>query len=792
MQGSKDKRRENQVLFSEKQDTNDNHIVPKNPPISLEVLKKLPKADLHRHLDGSLRISTIIELAKEQHIELPTFNEKELKKLVSVDHSCESLVEYLRGFEITLRVLQKAYAITRAVYEVCEDAVKDGITYLEIRFSPLLHTDEGMSLAGVVEAACEGQAMAEYNLPIVCRLIISGMRQQPPRVVKQLAEIVWRYREKGVCAFDLAGPEYGFSSKYHKQAFDIIRSKGLFCTIHSGEAAGWESIQDSIQYCGAQRLGHGCRLIQNKSLLNVVVDKNIAVECCVTSNFHTKAVKSFEDHPIRSFFDAGVFVVPCCDNTTVSDCLLSTEYQIYQEIFKFSVEEIVRMIDYGFVSAFLGVTQKQRLRAEALHKSLKILHSHGYDISGIARNADYYDLVGVDIQSALTPTPYWGNYQNPPITKEIIRAIPKTDLHCNLEGSVSLELVWEELERAKIDCKKEHDLDIYSLQDLKNFIQKSHHLGEVFWLKAKRLVSSVLQNKDQLERGIDNVIDTAIADGVTYMELVVRPYSHAKTLLTPIEVVEIILNHVEKLNQTKPIRVGIVLYVSHGKDSPVKFMEVAQFTVKYKDKGVCGFGIYGDIDLPSDAYPYFMDSLDYLKEHHIRVAIFAGKTTGANIRPAIWMGGAARLSGCFTIHNEPNLMGFLATTSIPIETSLTAMFDQHTQEVRSFASPIRLLYDSALHITVCTFRGALFGTSRIDILSQIIQECHMSIAEILTFLGYGFRFNFSPFQIRRRMHRSFRKKAITYLEEKGFKYFAKKTYFSSTHMRNWVETVIPN
>lgn len=172
-------------------------------------------------------------------------------------------------------------------------------------------------------------------------------RQLSPKETKNLAEIAWRYRHRGVVGFDLAGPEDGFSSKQHQEAFAIVRRQCVNVTLHSGEAAGWESILDSIRYCGAQRLGHGVRLTESDDLLRYVVDQRIAVEACVTrffaalcrslsplvdltfscsvfcSNLQTKAVKSLEEHPIRRFFDEGVLIVPCTDNPTVSGVTLS-------------------------------------------------------------------------------------------------------------------------------------------------------------------------------------------------------------------------------------------------------------------------------------------------------------------------------------------------------------------------------------------------------------------------------------------------------------------------------------
>jgi len=157
--------------------------------LPIELIRRFPKAELHRHLDGSVRPETIIELAIEQGVELPTFDVEELKQLICVKEDCSSLVEYLRGFDIALSVMQQKYAITRIMYEVCEDASKDGVKYIEVRFSPILHTKQGLPLSSIMEAVIAGKVLAELNLGIVPRIIVSGMRQLPSTVTKQLAEV---------------------------------------------------------------------------------------------------------------------------------------------------------------------------------------------------------------------------------------------------------------------------------------------------------------------------------------------------------------------------------------------------------------------------------------------------------------------------------------------------------------------------------------------------------------------------------------------------------------------------
>jgi len=772
--------------------------IPQNNKLTLEILKKLPKAELHCHLDGSARISSIIELAKEQGVELPTFDEEELRKIVCVDHTCQSLEQYLRGFEITLRVLQKPYALTRVMYEVCEDAHKDGVRYLEVRFSPILHTKEGLSLSTIMEAVIQGQHMAEYNLNIIVRVIVCGMRQLPPEVTKDLAEIAWRYRHKGVAGFDLAGPEEGFSSKIHEGAFDIVRRKLVNCTLHSGEASGPESIQDSIRYCGAHRIGHGTSLIKSPTLMNFVRDRRIALECCVTSNLHTKSVPSIEAHPIRKFFNAGVIVVPCCDNTTVSSVTLSGEYFLIQNTFDFGLEEMLRMIDYGFSAAFVSVSTKQRLRIEALKKALEVLEAHDYDTTGLL-TVRQFDDIGMDLtqlamHSGLTPkvkrvnnspgaTSLFHTVMEPPITIDVIKALPKTDLHCRFDGSVSLATVWKEIKQSKVDLQKHFGLKepVTTFQEFQKLIQPGHHSDHSRRL-AKSILKYFLQTEEQLVHALQDIMQNAAAENVRYMEIVIRPKTHTKKGLTTQKVLDIIINTKiqmeEQFKRTNtPIKAGIIVYVSTNVDDPIEFRKAAELVVEYQGKGVFGFGVFGEEDVSADAMKYFKSTFDYLKSYNINVVMFSGKHNEASIAAALHEGGACRISGAFSIHKYPRVMAYLALHKIPIELNLTEKLIKLTEEIQTFADPIRLLLDNSLPVTICSFRSSLERTSRSEYFFNVVETAKLSLSETLNLLGNGFLHNFQPYSERADDFARFRKFSTHYLKDLGFKNFYGKHYF---------------
>ena len=243
-----------------------------------EDIFKLPKTDLHLHLDGSLRVPTIIELAKEYKVDLPTFDEEELTKQLVVPVDCPSLVAYLEPFNTTLSVLQEKDALTRVAFELAEDCAKENVKLMEVRYSPILHQQKRMKLTEIVDAVLRGLKMAEKKYDIKTGVIICGMRHIEPAVSLRLAEVSVAYKYQGVCGFDLAGAEANHPAKDHKDAFYLILNNNVNCTIHAGEAFGPESIAQALHYCSAHRIGHGTHLKEDGDLLNYVNDHRIPLE----------------------------------------------------------------------------------------------------------------------------------------------------------------------------------------------------------------------------------------------------------------------------------------------------------------------------------------------------------------------------------------------------------------------------------------------------------------------------------------------------------------------------------
>jgi adenosine deaminase len=332
------------------------------PPttIPLEVIEKLPKTDLHVHLDGSLRLSTILELAEKQRVELPARDEDGLRKAMNLGQNCGSLVEYLKAFDVTLRVLQTADALGRAAYELAEDAARENVRYMEVRYSPMLHTRRGLKLTTVVEAVLEGLRAAQHKYDIESNVIICGIRNVSPESSLEMAELAVAYKNRGVVGYDLAGAEYDHPAKHHRAAFRLVRDNNINVTIHAGEAYGPESIHQAIHVCGAHRIGHGCRLREDGDLLHYVNDHRIALECCPSSNVQTGAIRDLASHPIKLYKNLGLRVTVNTDNRLVTDTTVSKELWLCHKVMGFSLVDLKQIVIAGFKSAFMPFHVKQQ------------------------------------------------------------------------------------------------------------------------------------------------------------------------------------------------------------------------------------------------------------------------------------------------------------------------------------------------------------------------------------------------------------------------------------------------
>ena len=332
--------------------------------IDIKDIEAIPKTDLHVHLDGSVRVATVLELAKKFKVELPTTDPKQLQKILVPDLRCNNLVEYLRIFKIILSVLQDEEALVRVAFELAEDAAKENVRYMEVRYSPALHTENGTQLTAVVNAVLDGLEQAERQYNIKTGIIVCGIREKDSGTSSSVAEIAVDYKNRGVIAFDLAGDEQNYPAKYHLKAFDRIKENNINTTLHAGEAAGPESIHHALHYCGAHRIGHGTRLKEDMDLLNYVKDHRIPLEVCLTSNIQIKAIPSFEEHPFKYYYDKGLRVTINTDNRTLADTSVTNELYLAARHFHLNADDIKKIILSGFKSAFMPLEQKTNMLAE--------------------------------------------------------------------------------------------------------------------------------------------------------------------------------------------------------------------------------------------------------------------------------------------------------------------------------------------------------------------------------------------------------------------------------------------
>lgn len=330
-------------------------------------IRALPKADLHIHLDGSLRPSTLIDLAAEYGVRLPTTDPDALADYMYV-REARDLVDYLARFDTTLSVLQTADALERVAYELAEDAAAENVRYMEVRYSPVLNIKQGLSLEGALEASLRGLRRAGEDFGIRTAVIVCALRHMKPETSLQLAELAVDFRKSGVVAFDLAGPERDHPPKRHAEAFRHAGAANLALTVHAGEAFGPASIHQAIHLCHANRIGHGTRLFEDAELMAYVNDFRIPLEICLTSNVQTRATMSFASHPLRLYYDEGLLVTLNTDNRMMSGTTMSEEFAHAADDLAFTSDELCRIALMGFEAAFLPraekVTLLDRTRAE--------------------------------------------------------------------------------------------------------------------------------------------------------------------------------------------------------------------------------------------------------------------------------------------------------------------------------------------------------------------------------------------------------------------------------------------
>jgi adenosine deaminase len=332
------------------------------PALTSELIRRIPKAELHCHLDGSVRPATLLELARDQHKTMPRDDADALRAFMKVDDA-RDLEEYLERFAITLSVMQQDEAMERIAYELAEDCAREGVRYLETRYAPILNVREGLNLERAIAAPLRGLARAERDFGITSRVIVCAIRNMPPTASLEAAWVAVDFMNDGVVGFDLAGGERGNPAALHARAFDHCAEHGLACTCHAGEGDGASSIAAAMHVCHAHRIGHGTRLIEDPALMAEAKAAGVAIECCLTSNVQTRATAGYDTHPLRQYFDAGLQVSINTDNRLMSGTDLVTEYGLAAKHLDFTFEELMRLARQGFTNAFLPPAERDALVA---------------------------------------------------------------------------------------------------------------------------------------------------------------------------------------------------------------------------------------------------------------------------------------------------------------------------------------------------------------------------------------------------------------------------------------------
>ncbi|HUG30943.1 MAG TPA: adenosine deaminase [Candidatus Limnocylindria bacterium] len=349
--------------------------------VTIDTIRQAPKALLHDHLDGGLRPATVVDLASEYgYAGLPSTDVDELAAWIRRGADRKSLELYLETFEHTIGVLQDRDAIIRVAAECAEDLAADGVVYAEVRYAPELSTEKGLTLDEVVEANLEGfrlgtQLAAAAGKQIVMKVLVTAMRQAARSV--EVAECAVRWRDAGVVGFDIAGPEAGYRPTRHLEAFDKVRHENFHITIHAGEGFGLPSIWEALQFCGAERLGHGVRIVDDITVLDdgsvelgrlaaFVRDRRIPLEMCPTSNVHSGAAEFIETHPIDLLRRLRFRVTVNTDNRLMSNVSMSSEMKALDDAFGIGLGEMEWLTINAMKSAFAPFDERLRIINEVV------------------------------------------------------------------------------------------------------------------------------------------------------------------------------------------------------------------------------------------------------------------------------------------------------------------------------------------------------------------------------------------------------------------------------------------
>lgn len=326
-----------------------------------DYLRRMPKTDLHCHLDGSVSAQTLDRLARRQGLELPTHDLVQLEAMMRVPDGCRDLIQYLRCFDFVLPYLQAPSALEEAAYDLVETAAAEAVGYMEVRFAPHLHTQKGMSCEQAVFAVAKGLERGQEEFGILARIVLIAMRDRPVEDNMVLPRIAAKLRPLGVVGLDIAGDEGSHPPMEQREMLELAAKLEIPFTIHAGESGPVDHVADAIAL-GAKRLGHGIRLVDSPQLMALAVEKRIGVELCPTSSLQTGTAPAWDQYPARRFFEAGVRISVNTNNRTVSGTSSTQEYGILARELGFTRQELRQVVLNSLDTAFLTAPQRAKVR----------------------------------------------------------------------------------------------------------------------------------------------------------------------------------------------------------------------------------------------------------------------------------------------------------------------------------------------------------------------------------------------------------------------------------------------
>lgn len=334
-------------------------------------LKDCPKIDLHRHLDGSIRSKTIIDIAKEKRYNLPTYDLIKIKKYVQVDKNCKSLKDFLKTFEFFYPLLMFPDVMERVAYEASEDAAKDNVKYCEFRFAPILQSSVTYSMEDILKGVLRGMRRAHKDFDIINPVILCCFHGKSERSIDTI-KLAIKYKNRGVVGVDLSGDESYLHMFFHKDAFQLAYENKIPITIHAGECGSFMNISVALENLHAIRIGHGVCVHNSEDLYEYFIKKQIPLEICITSNVQTANVKEYKTHPIKKYFDDGLNITINTDDPCISNITLSDELYLLSKYYGIAVYDIMRILYEGINASFATCRIKKMLR-ERFNREIKIL-----------------------------------------------------------------------------------------------------------------------------------------------------------------------------------------------------------------------------------------------------------------------------------------------------------------------------------------------------------------------------------------------------------------------------------